>query len=208
MGGHVYAIGGRTWGEDREAVLANCERYNISTSQWEPIAKMNHARFSSMAFQLRSKLYVLGGYKGDSLRWSDIEVYTPENNTWTILKVSLKIALEGSSLLMANRTGGIFLLGGRTDEGDTSKIWDFDVEQGDMWEIGNLKESKSLTKIYEFNEKKVFIMGGDKYMTELFDLTEGKSIESRLGNEISENLNGIVGRGRNVDNKLLRFGLA
>lgn len=209
MGNHVYAIGGRTWGEDNQAILKGCERYDITTGQWEQIAPLNHARCSAMAFQLKNKLYVLGGYKGEKERWVTSEVYNPEKNVWSILKAELKVPLEGSSLVMSNRMGGVFLLGGRTTNGDTDKIWEFDVEQGDMWESGKLKEAKSLNKFYEFQERKVLILGGEKNLIEVFDLTEGKEIENmRIKNEISDNLAIVLGRRKNVDNRFLRFGMA
>jgi len=209
MGNHVYAIGGRTWGEDSHAILKSCERYDINTGQWEQIAPLNHARCSAMAFQLKNKVYVLGGYKGEKERWITSEVYNPEKNVWSILKAELKVPLEGSSLVMSNRTGGVFLLGGRTTNGDTDKIWEFDVEQGDMWESGKLKEAKSLNKFYEFQERKVLILGGEKYLIEVFDLTEGKEIENmRIKNEISDNLAVVLGRRKHVDNRFLRFSMA
>jgi len=209
MGEQIYIIGGRKWGEDEEAILTSCERYNLLTNQWEQIAKLNRPRCSAMTFQLKNRIYVLGGYKGNTQRWAEIEVYYPEKNTWDLWKTQLKVALEGSSIVVANRRGGIFLLGGRTDDGDTDKVWDFDVEQGDMWEVGNLKEAKSLNKVYEFNERKAFILGGEKYMTEFFDLTESKPIpEDAFSTDINKQLGKIVSKGRPSENKLLRFGLA
>jgi len=209
MGEYVYALGGRTWGEDNQAILNSCERYNILTNTWEEIASLKYPRCSAMAFHLKNRIYMLGGYKGESERWAGIEIYYPEKNVWDSWKIELKVALEGSSLVMANRRGGIFLLGGRTDDGDTDKIWDFDVEQGDMWEVGNLKEPKSLNKVFEFQERKAFILGGEKYMTEFFDLTESKVIqETEFSNQINESLKYMLQRGKPNNTKIIRFGLA
>lgn len=39
--GYIYAIGGRT---DNNVRTKLCERYNLQTSQWEQIEKMDQAR--------------------------------------------------------------------------------------------------------------------------------------------------------------------
>lgn len=48
-GNYVYVMGGRSYGHDENAIMSKCERYNLSTRQWEIIASMNYRRCSFMA---------------------------------------------------------------------------------------------------------------------------------------------------------------
>lgn len=44
FGKYVYAIGGRYFGEDEEAILASCERFSILDNKWDMIANLNVKR--------------------------------------------------------------------------------------------------------------------------------------------------------------------
>lgn len=61
---YIYAIGGRTYGEDDVAIKQSCERFNLSTRQWEKIASLNIPRCSAMATNYSLGLIVIGGYEG------------------------------------------------------------------------------------------------------------------------------------------------
>ena len=209
MDRYAYAIGGRTWGEDDQAILNTCERYNPATEKWEQMAQLNHPRCSAMAFQLSNRIFILGGYSGQSQRWTDVEVFHSERNRWSMLKVKLDFPLEGSGLALADQKGGVFLIGGRTDDGDTDKIWKFDIDRGSMLEIGNLKEVKSLTKSYEFEEDKLFILGGENYTTEFFCLKKGEQLkEYDFSIQINQSLKAMMSKGKFLESRSVRFSLA
>lgn len=44
FGKYIYAIGGRYFGEDEEAILVSCERYSIVDNKWQMIANLNVKR--------------------------------------------------------------------------------------------------------------------------------------------------------------------
>lgn len=51
--GHVYALGGREYGNDSLAILRQCERFDLSLEKWEAIPKLNVSRCTSSAFVFR-----------------------------------------------------------------------------------------------------------------------------------------------------------
>lgn len=98
-GNYIYALGGRTYGNDQHAILSKCERYNIANGIWEPIACMNYRRCSFMASCIENKIYVAGGYGGHSIRHSSFECYHEKDNRWELMGISLIEPVEASTLL-------------------------------------------------------------------------------------------------------------
>ena len=41
---YIYAIGGRQYGNNAEAIMNDCERYNFQTKKWENFRSLNKAR--------------------------------------------------------------------------------------------------------------------------------------------------------------------
>lgn len=48
-GDFIYILGGRSYGNDEAAIMSKCERYNLTTKEWEIIADMNY-RFRHIFF--------------------------------------------------------------------------------------------------------------------------------------------------------------
>jgi len=66
--GKVYAIGG-SWKHgtaDRKALLKTCEVYSIKHNKWSMIAQLNEQRSLTNSLFYNNRLYVFGGYRGDS----------------------------------------------------------------------------------------------------------------------------------------------
>mmetsp|Transcript_6563 Transcript_6563/g.5900 ORF Transcript_6563/g.5900 Transcript_6563/m.5900 type:complete len:165 (+) Transcript_6563:1620-2114(+) len=147
---YVYALGGRNYGEDQDAILSKCERYCLKNNKWEDIADMNNPRCSANAFLVNDILYIGGGYRGDQSRWHNIERYIEKDNKWEVFKYEFINPLEGCAVLKSPKEGSIILLGGRGDEGDHNYIYEFSTVDGSTTIIGNLKESKCLLKAYEY----------------------------------------------------------
>ena len=58
----VYAIGGREYGSDKNAIFQDCERLNLDSMQWERIEGLNISRCTSNAFIYKDTLMVAGGF--------------------------------------------------------------------------------------------------------------------------------------------------
>lgn len=77
-------IGGRRYGPDNLAVVANCERLDTRSLTWKNIAPLNEPRCTSMQFLVNDKIYVAGGYYVNGERLRSIEAYDEERNVWEI----------------------------------------------------------------------------------------------------------------------------
>jgi len=83
--GFVYVFGGRHYGPDSVAVLSSCERMDLNTLKWKPIASLNEARCTTMQFIHNNKIYVAGGYFTNGERLRSLETYDIEKDCWYIL---------------------------------------------------------------------------------------------------------------------------
>jgi hypothetical protein len=78
----VYAVGGRTYGDDEQAILDTCECYDFDKNKWEWIAPMQSKRCTAFMFIYTNMIYVFGGYTGHLARKTAIERYNKETNRW------------------------------------------------------------------------------------------------------------------------------
>ncbi|EGR31395.1 kelch motif family protein, putative [Ichthyophthirius multifiliis] len=95
-GNYIYVIGGRIYGKDEEAILQDCEKFNIKEKKWEKMASLNYKRCSSSAFEVQSRLYVTGGYSGDQKRECKFEFYNEQADFWELMAVQLNQGIEGA----------------------------------------------------------------------------------------------------------------
>jgi len=82
---YVYAIGGRQYGTDENAVVSLCERMDVNTLEWSKIASLNYPRCTSMTFIIKGMVYVAGGFFTNGKRVDTIEVYDEPKNQWLML---------------------------------------------------------------------------------------------------------------------------
>jgi len=206
--GAIYVIGGRTWGEDDQAILRSCERYDVQKNQWEKVGDLKGARCSATAFVMNSKLYVFGGYKGNHQRWSNIEVYNDKNNSWETLMYDPQIRLEGSAAYVGTYPNTVFLVGGRSDEGDIDDVYQLSLEKNEIKAVSNLKEKKSMPKLFEYDAGKIFVFGGGEQVVEFLAFVQDKEDHDHYVKELDAIISKMLLKGHNMDRKLLRFGLA
>lgn len=171
---YVYALTGRTYGEDNEAILRRCERYSFSEKRWLEIALVNNARCSAMVFILKNQIHLFGGYKGNGERDNSIEIYNEILNKWIILELLIEEGIEACSVEVLNENK-VLILGGRGTSGDTNKAFVLEKNEGgdDMKivDMGNIGNPRCLHKSYHVKNGKlndyIMIFGGN----------EAKSIE-------------------------------
>ena len=78
----IYVTGGYDCYADDTKSCVDC--YDLDTNTWSQVANMNIARQAHCLVRLYGRLYAIGGKDVDS-----IEVYDPDNNTWTLLQQKL-----------------------------------------------------------------------------------------------------------------------
>lgn len=92
-------FGGRSYGNDKSAILCDVEAYDVISNKWERVAAMCRRRCNGMCISHDGFIYVLGGYSGQNKRSRLIEKYDHNANTWQIYELKMDISLEGSLLL-------------------------------------------------------------------------------------------------------------
>ncbi|XP_059485629.1 kelch-like protein 10 [Neocloeon triangulifer] len=78
----IYAIGGRSYPQHPRNYSG--EFYDPQTNAWHPIAPMHHCRSDAGCTVYAGKIYVVGGFTGETVL-SSSEVYDPLLNTWELL---------------------------------------------------------------------------------------------------------------------------
>lgn len=165
---YIYSLAGRTYGEDNEAILSNCERYSFNEKKWTQIAPLNQARCSAMAFILKNKVFIFGGYKGNGERESSIEVYNEFTNIWNKYEILIEEGIEASAIEIIS-DNKVLVLGGRGASGDSNKA--FLLEKNDtndecrVVDMGNIGSPRCLHKSYRVKNSKlndyIMIFGGN-----------------------------------------------
>ena len=88
---YLYVVGGV--GSKTETPLKSCERFNLITKEWEPMADMVHARHSmgicahewDQKLNTGPKLLVFGGVGDKKSLLTDVEEYDIETDTWRLV---------------------------------------------------------------------------------------------------------------------------
>ena len=78
--GKIFVAGGM-W-EDMGLCLNTCEKFNISTNEWQLIGSLKVARENGSMMCLKGTLYVLGGTNDDERSELSVECYDPTEDKW------------------------------------------------------------------------------------------------------------------------------
>ncbi|EAR91022.2 kelch motif protein (macronuclear) [Tetrahymena thermophila SB210] len=203
-GNYIYALGGRSYGNDDAAIMSKCERYNIATKEWEVIASMKYKRCSFMASCVENKLYVAGGYGGSMVRHSTFECYHEAEDRWELMGIELIEPIEASTLLnIASHDNKIILiLGGRSTKDDSDKVYCYDIKHGfDAFQgnlCGTLSSKRCLHKQIPLNHDSTtfLLLGG---------FTKGERVSAYSFNAQTNQLQNQSKEFQNLINKLDSF---
>jgi len=90
----IYVTGGHDVGGGQRMSRVDC--YDPNTNTWSQMTNMNIARYGHSLVSLHGRLYAIGGWGVDS-----VEVYDPDNKTWTLLQHKLdgKVFGNGDCLI-------------------------------------------------------------------------------------------------------------
>ena len=117
----VYALGGRSYGVDSQAIMSSCEVFDPELMEWKSIADMNVQRCNFSALVVQNSLWVVGGYCDTNLRSQTIEKYDWFINKWEMLGLQMIYPIEGFSafysqpvslLLIFLQLNSIYIMGG------------------------------------------------------------------------------------------------
>jgi N-acetylneuraminic acid mutarotase len=100
-----------------ESNISNCEKYNIKTNEWIPIAGTPSCRHAlSVVKTKQDTIYAVGGYVNGSQNSNACERYDINKNEW-IECASMKVARRLFGLCYHHNDESIYTFGGSIDDG-------------------------------------------------------------------------------------------
>ena len=128
---------------------------------------LNTPRCAFAAIVCGGRIYVFGGYDGKE-RLSSIEVYSPDNNKWTVLSRKLFFPLSNAAAAAEGRF--IYALGGGWSEGLNQEVYQFNTETHELIYFQKMNKGRDLrNKAIKF-QNQIFTIGGNFYDGEKLDL--------------------------------------
>lgn len=169
---YVYVMGGRSYGNDRESIIGDCERFSIITKTWHNISPLNKARCQASSYVFRDKLYIAGGLLTKGTASKTIEVYNESKKRWEILGTFFKESLMG--LISINFKDQHILFIGGINYFISPNIHKLSMDKGaDLasWDCSKISEKHYLAKYCRIDEY-FMIFGGLNDDLEYFNATD------------------------------------
>lgn len=116
----IYAIGGS---DSNATDLDCCEKYSLAENVWRPISPMNLKRNGTAAiiFENFRLIFVFGGNNHNEGSLDKIERYNIDFDKWTVLELTLKIAIHDLCAMSLSRER-VIIFGGHTDTAPSNEI--------------------------------------------------------------------------------------
>lgn len=179
---NIYAIGGRVYGNAQNAIINDCERYNLENKKWEYLSGLNIARSASSAIVYRGRLFVFGGsVKSENSQKSDfIEVFDERSLGWDVLGVRMPLGL--SSLNLVCDRNRVFFFGGMGKREEKGKYC-VDLRLGDLGEFRKMGDLPFKTfKHFVLRVRGDFIVFGGLIGSKRkrFCILDGKTLRNKV----------------------------
>jgi hypothetical protein len=86
IGNTIYTGGGSLWDPNLLTIAdsADSGKYNIATDTWSAIANIPRATAETRALNVYGQMWVMGGGRSNGNPASEIDIYNPYCNTWSI----------------------------------------------------------------------------------------------------------------------------
>ncbi len=162
---YIYVVSG--YQDSTKKDVKTCNKLNLNTKQWEPMASVNKERRHSTVTYVEDRLYAIAGHSGTGSNPTEsttacmrtIEEYDIDRNTWTTLgSESYYPGAKGihrhCAVVVDIR---IFVLGGHDCSNPTNKVYIFNTRTK-RWTSG----AKNLhhTHVYDLGCSVVYLEDG------------------------------------------------
>ena len=134
-----YAVGGKDTDYIGGIHTNLIECYNKKTNKWSYVFRMKRFRDSHQATSYENKIYIIGGCCDYDDYSNKIDVFDPINNNDYELDIKLKISRNSFACCRLNDC--VYLVGGKTKDGDTNKVEVFNLKDKTLYFIENLPYS-------------------------------------------------------------------
>lgn len=162
----LYVLGGRTYGNDQEALLRTCQYFDLATNKWTSVASMKERRCSFQAFVYNGEIWALGGYTDVNTRSTIIEKYNPSTNTWTKLPFRLQVGLE-SGHIASFENNKVILFGGQNSLSPSYYCHELDLLNGTILNLGMMLSPCLMGKVISTSTH-AYVFGQDDRGIECF----------------------------------------
>jgi len=167
----VYVLGG--YDGMMNSFLSSCERFDLETNEWVPVANMLVPKCAFGATTLSNRyIFTLGGYDGND-RLNTIERYDRQTDKWTLLEAKLRQSLSNSACF-SHSDNSIVILGGGYNNGFCLETNQLDVNTNTWKQLPAMSDGRDLrNKIVSVNGN-VYAIGGNNCLAERFSLKKGE----------------------------------
>ena len=155
----VYAIGGRSYGSGEEAILSDCESFDLIQGKWTGMPNMEIPRCGHQLLIYKEMLYVVGGlsFLSDSKKFECFNFY---ENSWTILDLKLQMNLFNFEIYPKD-VDEFYIIGGCHQYGISNFIHSVNLKQKTVETIGFMKAPRSHFKMFfESSRNRLVLFGG------------------------------------------------
>ena len=180
----LYAIGGRSYGTDQEALLKETDCFDFATQKWTKMASMRERRCSLQAFVYRDAIWVLGGYTDRHTRSPVVEFYSTTTNVWTTWNHRLFFGVESGHLAVRG-PDKLLSFSGQSILGANNYCHEIDLARGTVLNKASVPSPCSLANIvtagtyacmFGENDQGVDVFQAYNNTTELWELFHPENI--------------------------------
>ncbi|XAR64410.1 hypothetical protein NMG60_11024731 [Bertholletia excelsa] len=111
LNGKLLVIAGYSVIDGTGCASADVYQYDSCLNRWSKLANMKVARYDFACAEVNGLVYAVGGCGMDGESLSSVEVYNPDNNTWTLIE-SLRRPRWGC--FACSFEGKLYVMGGRS----------------------------------------------------------------------------------------------
>lgn len=155
----IYVTGGRTYGPNHEAIMSDCEYFDLETKEWYEMPPLNVARCCHQIFSYKNNIYVIGGLSDDK-KVKFIEKFDFPSNKWKLTKKSLVMELYSFEIFPKD-LDELLIVGGMHRKGFSNFVHSINFKTDRIKFEGFLKYHRANLKMFYLKSKqKLLMMGG------------------------------------------------
>lgn len=178
----VYVMGGRGYQNDQLSLLSTCERYDLTSGQWESISSMSESKCTLSCFVLQGSVMVAGGYVGEGKKSQKLEKYNEGFDQWEDLGLEFPEGIEALSSCSNSQGSKVYFVGGSTHQEQENSVYELDIDKLGLEKVGQMQEKRCLSSLFKLGQDQICIMGGavnefeDTKQIEVFDLSTKQAV--------------------------------